>query len=120
MGGRGQYSHSTARMTHFKQANIPRQKIKDYLLSPKNPEGKAEFFKSLGYTTRNADKLVNDMRKGLKNNKADVMKPNKHGRIAIEVTMMLGITRKVEVVTGWCIDPGKKVPRLVTAYPKKK
>ena len=37
MGGRGSYSTS-ARMPRFRMATIPRSKIRDYLLSPKNPK----------------------------------------------------------------------------------
>lgn len=106
-------------MPRFKSAVIPRAKIRDYLLSPKNTDGKAAFFKSLGYTTRNADKFVKDIRDGLKNCKASVTQPNGYGRVSIEVIMTLGLTRKEQVVTGWCIEPGEKNPKLVTAYPWK-
>lgn len=119
MGSRGQYSIS-ARMPRFRHATIARAKIRDYLLSPLNPQGKAAFFKSIGYTTRNADKFKKDILNGLKHNKAFVYEKNKRGDVAISVIMELGITKKVECVTAWCIEKGEKNPKLVTAYPRRK
>ena len=119
LGGRGAYSYTASRMPRFQHAVIPRAKIRDYLVSPKNTEGKAGFFKTIGYTTRNADRLIGDIQKGLRDNKALVTKKNDFGRVSIQVTMTLGITRRIEVVTGWCIDPKQKNPRFLTAYPKK-
>ena len=117
MGGRGQHSTS-ARMSRFRSASIPRAKVRDYLLSPKNPNGKAAFFKSLGYTTRNADRFKKDILDGLKRNKAFVYTENKRGDIAMSVIMELGVTRRTEVVTAWAIESGEKNPHLVTAYPR--
>ena len=117
MGGRGQHSTS-ARMPRFRSASIPRAKVRDYLLSPKNPNGKAAFFKSLGYTTRNADRFKKDILDGLKRNKAFVYTENKRGDIAMSVIMELGVTRRTEVVTAWAIESGEKNPHLVTAYPR--
>ena len=119
MGGRGVYSYTASRMPRFKHAEIPRSKIRDYLVSPRNTDGKAAFFKAIGYTTRNASKLVSDIRKGLAGNIAMVTKKNKYGRVSIQVTMELGITKRATVITGWCIEPGEKNLKLVTAYPFK-
>lgn len=119
LGGRGAYSYTASRMPRFRNAAISRSKIKDYLVSPKNTDGKAAFFKAIGYTTRNASRLVSDIRKGLAGNTAMVTKKNGYGRVSIQVTMELGITRRAKVITGWCIEPGEKNPKLVTAYPLK-
>lgn len=119
MGGRGAYSYTAARMPRFKHAEISRPKIKDYLASPKNTDGKAAFFKAIGYTTRNADKLVEDIRKGLQSNPASITGSNGYGRVSIQVIMELGITKRAKVLTGWCIEPGEKNPKLITAYPYK-
>lgn len=119
MGGRGAYSYTASRMPRFKHAVIPRAKIRDYLVSPKNTDGKAAFFKAIGYTTRNAGRFVNDIRKGIAGNTAVVTRKNGYGRVSIQVIMELGITRRAKVITGWCIEPGEKNPKLVTAYPFK-
>lgn len=103
MGGRDAWS---PRMPRFRRAVIERTKIRDYLLSPKNPNGKAAYFKSLGYTTRNADKFKRDILNGLKHNKAFVEKPNARGDIAMSVRMELGVTRRDMVVTGWILEAG--------------
>lgn len=119
MGGRGSYSVS-ARMPRFRHAEIARAKVRDYLLSPKKPGGKAAYFKSLGYTTRNAGRFEQDLLEGLKRNKAFVYTPNKRGDAAISVVMELGITKREKVVTAWSIESGSKNLHLVTAYPGKK
>ena len=98
MGGRGKYSVS-ARMPRFRLATVPRAKIRDYLLSPKNPGGKAAFFKTIGYTTKNADRFKKDLLDGLKRNKAFVYTKNKRGDVSMSVIMELGVTKRVEVVT---------------------
>lgn len=107
-------------MPRFRNAIIRRAKIRDYLLSPKNIDGKSKYFKSLGYTTRNADKFINDLKNGLKDNKAVVYKENKRGDIMMTVTMTIGIHKIEEVQTVWCIEKGQKNPHLVTAYPRRK
>lgn len=76
--------------------------------------------KSLGYTTRNADRFKKDLLEGLRENKAFVYTPNKRGDVSISVIMELGVTRKEEVVTAWAIEAGSKNPHLVTAYPRKR
>lgn len=118
MGGRGKYSVS-ARMPRFRLATVPRAKIRDYLLSPKNPGGKAAFFKTIGYTTKNADRFKKDLLDGIKRNKAFVYTKNKRGDVSMSVIMELGVTKRVEVVTAWVIESGEKNPHLVTAYPRK-
>lgn len=119
MDGRGSYS-ITSRMPRYRHATIVRAKIRDYLLSPKNPGGKAAYFKSLGYTTRNAGRFKKDLLKGLRENKAFVYTPNKRGDVSISVIMELGVTRKEEVVTAWAIEAGSRNPHFVTAYPRKR
>ena len=118
MGGRGKYSVSS-RMPRFRLATVPRAKIRDYLLSPKNPGGKAAFFKTIGYTTKNADRFKKDLLDGLKRNKAFVYTKNKRGDVSMSVIMELGVTKRVEVVTAWVIESGEKNPHLVTDYPRK-
>lgn len=115
---RDKYGIST-RMPLFRLARILRAKIRDYLLSTNNPNGKAAFFKALGYTTKNADRFKEDLLDGLKRNKAFVYAKNKRGDVSIGVTMELGITKRAEVVTAWAIESGEKNPHLVIAYPRR-
>lgn len=119
MGGRGQ-SSTNSRMPRFRNAYIARSKIMDYLLSPKNTNGKAAYFKSLGYTTKNAGKLKRDILDGLKKSKALVYEKNRRGDVSMSVIMTLGLTRREEVVTAWVIEAGGKDPHLVTAYPRER
>lgn len=106
-------------MPRFRLATVPRAKIRDYLLSPKNPGGKAAFFKTIGYTTKNADRFKKDLLDGLKRNKAFVYNKNNRGDVSMSVIMELGVTKRVEVVTAWVIESGEKNPHLVTAYQRK-
>ena len=75
--------------------------------------------KTIGYTTKNADRFKKDLLDGLKRNKTFVYTKNKRGDVSMSVIMELGVTKRVEVVTAWVIESGEKNPHLVTAYPRK-
>lgn len=120
MGGRGAASGYVTRLPNYNKAKVFNSKTRDYLLNPHKSNGKSEFFKDLGYTMKNANRLEKDIRNGLKTNKALEHEKDKHGNVAYQVVMQLGIAKKAAVVTGWQVDKGANVPRLVTAYPKKK
>jgi len=113
MGGRGQ------RLPNYRNAIIKRNKLKNYLLNPsKSP--KAAFFHRIGYNMKNFRRFEKDIRKGLKDNPAEVVIKNRYGHEvkAYSVKMSLGINKKAVVVTGWEME--NKKPRLITAYPDKR
>lgn len=121
MGGRGSSSGTKSHLPNYKNAVIDvHGKLKNYLLNPKKSNGKADFFKSIGYNMKNHKTLEKDIRNGLKRNPATEYKTNKYGHTAYSVNMELGINKKSDVVTGWQIDKGDNKPRFITAYPKKK
>ena len=104
------------RLPNHKNAYIPSDKLKNYLLNPSKDPGKSKAFKALGYNMRNADKLEADILDGLRHNSGATYAPNKYGTPA-EVTMTLGITKRVKVRTAWMYDKGSNKPRFITAYP---
>ncbi len=118
MGGRGT-SSGTKRLPNYKHAEIARNKLKNYLLNPSKSNGKAEFFRSLGYNMKNFRHLEADIREGLKTAPAVAKIENRYGHTvtAYSVTMPLGINKKTMVLTAWQRDEGSKIPRFITAYP---
>lgn len=121
MGGRGSSSGMKSHLPNYKNAVIDvHGKFKNYLLNPDKSHGKADFFNSIGYNMKNSKTFERDIKNGLKSNPATVYKTNKYGHTAYSVDMELGINKKKDVTTAWQIDKGKKAPRFITAYPKKK
>ena len=114
MGGRGAWSATTPRMYNYRRAVIRRSRISDYLLNPLKSKGKAEWLRSLGYNMRNQARLQEDVRGGLRDNRARRSEPNSHGRVHFQVNMVIGISHKELVVTGWFMDKGDSVPTLAT------
>lgn len=117
MGGRGSWSRTTARMRNHRNAVIQRSRVSDYLLNPSKSGGKAEFLRSLGYNMRNQARLQEDIRKGLSENRARVSEPNRFGRVHFQVNMVIGVSRRARVVTGWYMNRGDRAPTLSTVRP---
>ena len=69
---------------------------------------------------KNKKRFKADIREQLRKNKALKYEKDKYGGTAYQVDMPLGITKKRTVTTGWYAGKNEKLPRLVTAYPKKK
>lgn len=120
MGGRGSKSGVINRLPNYKNAVIPRDKLKNYLLNPNKDPGKSAFFNSLGYNLANYKRLESDIRKELEKNPAIQYAPNRYGHRAYSVYMNLGINKKESVLTGWQIDSGDNRPRLITAHKNEK
>lgn len=116
MGGRGAASGFTVRLPNYQRAVILNDKVKNYLLHPGKSNGKAAFFKALGYSMKDAKRFAGDIRRGLKENKALVYPANQHGRAVYNVIMNLGTSTRTPVLTVWQIDKGSNIPRLITAY----
>lgn len=108
-------------MPNYRHAEILRNKLKNYLLNPSKSNGKTAFFNSLGYNMKNWKRFENDIRKGLKNNRAEMVIRNKYGHEVkvYNVNMELGINKRAIVLTSWQRDADSKIPRLITAYPAK-
>ena len=66
---------------------------------------------------RSQSRLREDLREGLRSNKARVSEPNRFGRVHFQVNMEIGINRRAKVVTGWFMNKGDKAPQLATVRP---
>lgn len=122
MGGRGSSFKTMRHMPNYKNAEIQRDKLKNYILNPSKSNGKAAFFNSIGYNMKNYKRLEKDIRNGIANNPAVAKIENRYGHTvtAYEINMPLGINKSVIVLTAWQKDEGSKIPRFITAYPNKR
>lgn len=101
-------------------AQIPDQKISGYSLNLEHPSGHDKavaFEKALGYTRENKDMLLEQVRRGLMKYKAVKRAATEHGQPFGVPMMIRGANGKfAKIQTGWIIDSGASVPRLVTIY----
>lgn len=118
MGGRGARSENK-RLPNYRNAEIPKNKIGNYLLNPsnKNNQDKDKLFNSIGYNMQNKAKLKEDILKQLKTSKAKLQKSNGENKY-YEVEMKLGVNKKIDFITIWLVD--KKTTRFITAKPKER
>jgi hypothetical protein len=104
------------------KVRISREEIDGYSLKPENeggPPGKARVFESaLGFNKSNADDLISQIRSGVRKNPAITGELDEFGQ-RFRVDIPLGGPKGSAIVrTGWIIDPGSTIPRLLTAFVK--
>lgn len=100
------------------EAVIPPEKVRDYLLSVSQPVGrlKAVFFRSLGYTAADRERLEADLR-ALLTFEAEVGKRTEYGQKYVLRGRITGPAGKsVETMTVWIILEGESRPQFVTVY----
>lgn len=107
-------------LPNYEKAVIPDEKLTGYALNLNHPTGKHKaiaFQNYLGYNISNKDLLVEQVRKKLKITPAKLRAETKHGQ-PFEVAMIIdGVDNKqAKVKTGWIIDKGADIPRLVSIY----
>lgn len=107
-------------LPNAERATVAQEKLDDYLLNPAHPDngGKANFFRSLGYTTGNSTALAAALR--ALSLTAEIVKSVEtvHGtKYIIDGPLEASSGAIVTVRTVWIIDRGLALPRLVTAYP---
>ena len=103
-------------------AIIELQKFTEYALNPMKEKNKAEAFsKALGYTTQNADMLIENIRQNIINFNAIEKPDNGYGK-RYEILMTLtGVNQKrANVKTAWIVDKKTGETRLTSAYVTKK
>lgn len=103
------------------RAVIDPQKIIGYALNKDHPVGgnKARVFESsLGFTQKNADQLLDQIRKGVLTNDAIPGKIDEYGtRFTVDI-MVKGPAGSSLVRTGWIYAPGAELPKLTTLFVK--
>jgi hypothetical protein len=101
---------------------IPIEKLMNYSLDFEKDPNKAVAFKSaLGYTKKNADKLVENIQRNIQNYKAVYKNNNGYGDIYEAVINLTGENGKTaNVLTSWIVENGLDYPRLTNVYVTKK
>ena len=102
-------------------ANVPVEKLTEYLLSFSHPLGslKAKWFNALGYKLEKPNELAESL---LSLASMDLMASEKtdYGTKYVIVGNITGPGgRTASVHSIWILPRGSSVPRLVTAYPSK-
>lgn len=118
MGGRGASSYITKRVPNYKDVKIYNSKITNYIL--KDP-AKNKPFLELGYNTKNAKRLAQELKSGLKKNAVISKRINETGKYNYRVDMTIkGIDgeKTLKIKTIWEVD--KKNTHFVSAMKLRK
>ncbi|HEV3144125.1 MAG TPA: hypothetical protein VGZ47_09600 [Gemmataceae bacterium] len=102
------------------RVHVAKEKITDYLLNPKHPDGaaKAAFFAALGFKLEAWEVLAGALREVAARNPIGKKTDTLHGTKYIIDGALKTPSGKTPVVrTVWIVDQGADTPRLVTAYP---
>jgi hypothetical protein len=95
-------------------------KVRDYLLSPSHPIGrfKGAFFRSMGYSGAEWQRLERDLRSLAASSDAVPSEATPYGQKYEVRGILQGPSgRAAALVTVWIVLTGEDAPRLVTAYP---
>ena len=106
-------------MVITKDALIPVEKVRDYLLKWIEKDDKSGFFKRAGYSRENYQKLMDDIREQLLPSEAVLQERRPDG----ELYRIRGILRgpngkELPVRTVWIVSEGA-APRFITLVPEK-
>lgn len=119
----GKYIEKTATsdimvLPRYESSVIPKAKFTEYALNPSKDPDKAKAFKTaLGYTTENADHLIEQIRSSLPLYKAVEKGDRGYGmtyEVIMDITGPNGKTAKV--LTAWIDDRNKGEMRLTTVH----
>jgi len=100
---------------------IAREKITDYLLNPRHPDGagKAAFFAAQGFTAEEWHVLADAFRRLAASFPVAKQLDSPHGTKYIVEDALTTPSGKTPLIrTVWIVDRGADRPRLVTAYPR--
>jgi hypothetical protein len=111
------------KLPNAEKVKVDRRKLYKYSLNPNNTAGgsdKAKVFQSaLGYNLSNAEQLVDQIYQNLAACEAVTGKKDHHGQRFTVDMPVTGVNGRTAVVrTGWIIDPGKSIPRMITVFVK--
>lgn len=108
------------KLSNLGLAQIPKEKILGYLLSPTHKDGKSkhDFFVRFGFKPKDWKELADALMQHAWNNDFASQQRTTFGtRYVIEGTLSCPDGRHPLVRAVWFIDFDDDVPRLVTAYP---
>ena len=78
----------------------------------------ADDFFNVGYTPDDVRLLKYDIARQFNMDNAIERESNEYSVRNFDIPMMLGVTEKQRFLTGWQIDKGADIPRIITAYRK--
>lgn len=111
------------RLPNCEQANVPQEKLVDYLLSSTHPDGqvKARFFTAYGFASENWQQFAAALVTHAQEHAVASVERTAFGtRYVIEGILRTPDGRNPMVRVVWFIEDGETNPRLVTAYPRDK
>ena len=108
------------KIPNAKQAVINREKITLYLLNTKHKRGgnKANLLMSFGYTVKEWNRLVDDLRQYHLTREAVLVRETPYGtRYEIRAPLTTPDGRSLMARSIWQIDVGTDYPRFITLFP---
>ena len=100
------------------------RKLTDYALAPNNPVGRHKaliFERHLGFTRRNYERLLQQIKSKALTAEAHLNRTDKHGRHHFADLEIIGTQERRAVVrTGWLVAPGSDEAWLVTLYVRRR
>lgn len=108
------------KLPNGENALVSKEKLTDYLLSKTHPVGssKAKFFRKLGFSESNVNRLEKLLLKIAKTNDIKNIRELDYGtNYVIEGILKTPVGKPVTIATVWFIKPEKSKPSFVTAYP---
>lgn len=117
--GRSQF----VRLPNADKAVVERSKLVDYLLNPEHADngGKADFFAVLGFCPDKWRELADALRAFAQEHDITEMVESRHGcKYIVEgrINGPAGVSRRIRTV--WIIEAAEDVPRLITAFSRRK
>ena len=106
----------------FNDAEVPRAKLTNYLLSLENPEGasKARFFLSHGFTVADWEVFADRLRQqAIDGEISDVIEGRFGTKFVVDSGIQCPDGSLVKIRTVWIKAVNRLKPRLVTAHPLK-
>lgn len=105
---------------HGERAEVDIRKLADYCLSPEHPEGKHKarlFAAALSISVDDAPALKKALLEIIRTHEAKLGLLDEYGqRYTIDFLLELH-GRQAVLRSGWIIEHGSEIPRLITCYP---
>jgi hypothetical protein len=108
------------RLPNADRAIVDSAKVRDYLLSPEHPVGraKARFFTALGFAREDSPALQQALLGHAAAGEVELGDVTRYGqKYAVRGILQGPAGRSASVVSIWIVLQGEDIPRLVTAYP---
>ena len=105
------------------QAQIEREKITDYLLSPVNPRSraKADFFLSFGFSIDRWEEFAEALKVHAASHEVAGVVETAYGpRYHVDGALVTPDGRNPVIRTVWQADHGSAYPRFITAHPRRR